>query len=119
MRRVGASAMKKGGLCIARAGPARWEEGSNNTVYQRTVSLEERQTLDNYSEKKVAERVYLIKYNTVECEMLVHHCEGKGHYKEMTFRENDDGPMYWCEGCGFVLDDGTAMAIRLYEAPIS
>ncbi len=98
------------GLCIAR---------TNDVTYQRTISEEERRTTDNFSEKKIAERVYLVKYNTVPHEMLVHHCEGIGHYKEMTFRENDDGPMYWCEGCGFVLDDGTAMAIRLYEAPIS
>ena len=34
----------------------------------------------------------------------------------MILRENDDGPMYWCEGCGYTLEDGEAMAVRLFEA---
>jgi hypothetical protein len=104
---------------IRRAGPLRFTaDWSCSTVYQRVPSKEETQKSQT-SIKKIAERVYLVKYNSVAHEMLVHLCEDRGDYKEMTFRENDDGPMYWCEGCGFVLDDGTAMAIRLYEAPIS
>jgi hypothetical protein len=93
------------------------ETHSSNTVYKRIPSDSEE--LEEYSERKITENVYLVKYATWASEMLVHHCEGNQYYKEMTFRENDDGPMYWCEGCGFVLDNGIAMAIRLYEAPIS
>jgi len=33
----------------------------------------------------------------------------------MCFRENEDGPMYWCPECGYTLANGEAMAIRLYE----
>jgi hypothetical protein len=90
---------------------------ARSDVYHRIPSKAEK--LGDYTEKKIAENVYLVKYSTIEYEMLVHHCDGMPHYKEMTFRENDEGPMYWCEGCGFVVDNGTAMAIRLYEAPIS
>jgi hypothetical protein len=90
-----------------------------NGTYGRIPKVGEFTGPTNYWEKKIAENVYLVKYTGIDNEMLVHHCEGKGHYKEMTFRENDEGPMYWCEGCGYVVDNGTAMAIRLYEAPIS
>jgi hypothetical protein len=47
--------------------------------------------------------------------MLVHHCEGKTWLKEMTYRENFDGPNYWCGGCGYELPDGIAMAVRMNE----
>ncbi|KKN92455.1 hypothetical protein LCGC14_0209460 [marine sediment metagenome] len=109
--------MKEGiARIIRRARPAFFGQG--DTVYQRVPSKEETQKTES-SVKKIAENVYLVKYNTVPHEMLVHHCEGREDYKEMTLRENNDGPMYWCEGCGFVLDKGIAMAVRLYEAPIS
>lgn len=93
--------------------------GSMDRVYKRKMSEEELRQAQNFSSKKVAENVYLVKYLHVDYEMLAHKCERNTWYKEMTFRENDEGPMYWCEGCGFVLDSGVAMAIRLYEAPIS
>jgi hypothetical protein len=91
--------------------------GGPKDRYARIPSSSEQ--LGDYTEKKVAEDVYLVKYSSFDYEMLVHHCEGKQYYKEMTFRENEDGPMYWCEGCGYVIDNGTAMAIRLYEAPFA
>ena len=90
-----------------------------NGVYSRVPKKGEFTGPKKFWEKKIADRVYLVKYAGIPEEMLVHHCEGKEHYKEMTFRENDEGPMYWCEGCGYVVDNGTAMAIRLYEAPIA
>jgi hypothetical protein len=93
--------------------------GIFDRTYKRKPSPEELVEMQNYSEKKIVENVYLVKYITFETEMLVHHCEGNQHYKEMTFRESEDGPMYWCEGCGYTLDSGTAMAVRLYEAPIA
>jgi hypothetical protein len=37
---------------------------------------------------------------------------------EMQLRENEDGPLYWCPGCGYVADNGVAMAIRLNEVSI-
>jgi hypothetical protein len=89
---------------------------SGNKYFRIPFPLEK---LGPYSEKKIAENVYLVKYEAFEYEILVHHCDGNSYYKEMTFRESDEGPMYWCEGCGHVVDNGTAMAIRLYEAPIS
>jgi hypothetical protein len=64
--------------------------------------------------KKVAEDVYLICDN-----VLVHRCVPDGWYKTMTLRESDEGPMYWCDGCGYTVDEGVAMAVRLYEAPFA
>ncbi len=47
---------------------------------------------------------------------LLHECnEGEWmHY--LTLRENAEGPLYWCVGCGATIENGEAMAIRLYEA---
>ncbi len=65
--------------------------------------------------KKLTEDVYLFDDNT-----LVHACKTiPNWYKVMLLREHDDGPRYWCEECGYVVDDGVAMAVRLYEVPIS
>ena len=88
-----------------------------NRTYKRKPTSEELKEMADYSERKIAENVYLVKYGSIEHEMLVHHCEGNEYWKEMTFRESDEGPLYWCEGCGFTIDNGIAMAIRLYEAP--
>ena len=88
-----------------------------HSVYLRRLSTAELQSNNGYYDKKVGENVYLVKHNGLNFELLVHLCDGTSEYHEMTFRENDDGPMYWCEGCGFVLGNGEAMAIRLYEAP--
>ncbi len=37
---------------------------------------------------------------------------------EMALRESEDGPLYWCPGCGYSPDEGISMAIRLNEVPI-
>jgi hypothetical protein len=67
-------------------------------------------------QKLIAPGVYYLEAT----ESVAHRCpkfpEG---LKELTFRENDEGPLYWCNGCGYTVDNGVAMAIRLYEAPIS
>ena len=39
-------------------------------------------------------------------------------YKDLYFlkkREKADKPIYWCEGCGAIVDGGTAMMIWLRE----
>jgi hypothetical protein len=69
---------------------------------------------DHADAKKIAEDVYLI-----NGDILVHQCTGESFMKVMQLRESDDGPMYWCDGCGYVVDDGVAMAVRLYEAPFA
>jgi hypothetical protein len=65
--------------------------------------------------KKIADRVYILSYPGMNKPMLVHHCPGNTWFKEMTYRENFDGPNYWCRGCGHVLPDGIAMAVRVNE----
>ena len=66
--------------------------------------------------KKIAEGVYLLEYPKKSIPLLVHQCEGIGEwYKEMKFRDNFDGPNYWCVGCGYELPDGIAMAVRMNE----
>lgn len=65
--------------------------------------------------KKIAERVYILDYPAIKKPMLVHLCEGCTWFKEMRYRENFDGPVYWCEGCGYILPEGIAMAVRINE----
>ena len=36
----------------------------------------------------------------------------------MELRNNDEGPNYWCSKCGYVLDEGASMALRLFELEI-
>ena len=94
------------------------KNSGRDSIYLRRLNKEQQAVSGSYS-KKVGENVYLLNFTGLDYEILVHRCEGESEYNEMTFRENDDGPMYWCEGCGFVLGNGEAMAIRLYEAPFS
>jgi hypothetical protein len=65
--------------------------------------------------KKIADRVYILTYPAMTKPILVHHCPDNTWFKQMTYRENFDGPNYWCTGCGYVLPDGMAMAVRVNE----
>jgi hypothetical protein len=47
-----------------------------------------------------------------------HECDSRGWTHKMILRENTDGPVYWCSYCGYTTDEGTSMAIRLYEVDI-
>jgi uncharacterized Zn finger protein len=66
--------------------------------------------------KKIAENVYLL-----DNEIVAHSCPTiqPQWFKKMILRENDEGPLYWCEECGYVLEKGVSMAVRLYEVPIA
>ncbi len=73
----------------------------------------------HYGQKLIVPGVYFIE-EYAGGPMVAHKCpkfpEG---LKELTFRENNDGPLYWCSECGYVVENGVAMAIRLYEAPFA
>jgi hypothetical protein len=64
---------------------------------------------------KIAERVYILTYPNLCAPMLVHHCPDQTWFKQMTSRDNYDGPNYWCGGCGYELPEGLAMAVRMNE----
>ena len=50
---------------------------------------------------------------------LMHMCKPPLHkFAQIVLRENEEGPLYWCTGCGFTLDEGVSMAIRLNEVDI-
>ena len=50
---------------------------------------------------------------------LMHMCKPPLHkFAQIVLRENEDGPLYWCTGCGFTVDEGVSMAIRLNEVDI-
>lgn len=69
--------------------------------------------------RKLAEAVYVEEYGYDlghEEIKLLHECEEGEWMHHLALRENEDGPMYWCVNCGAVIDNGEAMAIRLYEA---
>lgn len=80
---------------------------------------------------KIAEDVYLLPYKEgvnqpghehiqkYEKTRPYHKCREQGWLTEMVFRDNNEGPMYWCIGCGHTLDEGVSMAIRLNEVEIS
>ncbi len=58
---------------------------------------------------------------SVEVGRPVHYCEGTPDacwYSIMVLRDNEDGPLYWCENCGYTIEGGAAMAIRLNEVPL-
>jgi hypothetical protein len=80
---------------------------------EKAVSIYPEESTD--IKKKIADRVYILTYPSMDKPMLVHHCEGHTWFKEMTYRENFDGPNYWCGGCGYELPEGTAMAVRMNE----
>ncbi len=50
---------------------------------------------------------------------LVHMCAPPLHkFAQIVLRENEEGPLYWCTGCGYTVEEGVAMAIRLNEVDI-
>lgn len=68
---------------------------------------------------EIAEGVYVSKALEGTSEVIVRHqCEKDAWPRIMVLRENEDGPVYWCGGCGFTLGNGEAMAIRLYQVDI-
>ncbi len=75
------------------------------------------------TEKKIAEDVTIETYDDSlgNAEVICHYCDGKEGMKGsrlMISRENEEGPMYWCTGCGYTLDEGVAMAVKLNEVDI-
>ncbi len=88
-------------------------------------------TLARVAQYKIADDVYLLPYlegknqpghdfiQKYENTRPYHKCRGEQWLTEMVFRDNNEGPMYWCTGCGHTLDEGIAMAIRLNEVEIS
>ena len=75
------------------------------------------------TEKTIAQDVTIETYDDSmgSAEVVCHYCDGKEGMQGsrlMISRENDDGPMYWCTGCGYTLDEGVAMAVRLNEVDI-
>jgi hypothetical protein len=78
---------------------------------------------DLMEEKKITDDVSIEIYDESlqGASIVCHYCDGPAGMegsRMMLLRENDDGPMYWCTGCGYVLDDGVAMAVRLNEVNI-
>ena len=74
-------------------------------------------------EKKIAEDVSVETYDESlgGGEIVCHYCDGEAGVngsRMMLLRENEDGPMYWCTGCGYTLDEGVAMMVRLNEVDI-
>jgi hypothetical protein len=70
-------------------------------------------------EKLIAEDVYIIDdVLDREAPVVGHLCPDNGFLTEMTLRENESGPMYWCRGCGYILEEGLSMAVRLNEVNI-
>ena len=79
--------------------------------------------------KKISDTVYEITPFEAEADAiedfhfrerhLVHMCEPPLHkFAQIVLRENEEGPLYWCTGCGYTLDKGVSMAIRLNEVDI-
>jgi len=71
-------------------------------------------------EKKIAENVSLETYLSGDI-IVCHYCKGRDGRqgsRMMLLRENEEGPMYWCTGCGYTLDEGLSMAVRLNEVNI-
>jgi len=82
------------------------------------------------SAKKIADNVYLLEYEEGKLQSghefiqeytgtrPYHNCSEELYLTEMVFRDNNEGPMYWCMGCGYTLEEGVSMAIRLNEVEI-
>ena len=78
--------------------------------------------------RKITDNVYIATYNTLPPPLsegyqgykyLIHVCNSDtGREAVMHLRKNEAGPLYWCPGCGFTLEGGLAMAIRLDEVEI-
>ena len=68
--------------------------------------------------RKIADEVYVEEWDDHMGDLvrLLHECdEGEWMYP-LHLRENEEGPLYWCSSCGKTVENGEAMAIRLYEA---
>jgi hypothetical protein len=67
--------------------------------------------------RKVADEVYITDHVHAQYEsQLLHECDEGEWMHKLTLRENAEGPLYWCPGCGKTIENGEAMAIRLFEA---
>jgi hypothetical protein len=87
----------------------RWEDKAVHVLMEQ----------DSNIRKKIIDDVYLLEYKQMHTPLLVHECFGaEDWYVRMTLRNNEEGPMYWCPGCGFVLPEGPSMAVRMYELEI-
>ncbi|MGW8180816.1 MAG: hypothetical protein ACWGQW_18960 [bacterium] len=76
-------------------------------------------TPDSNVRKKILDDVYILEYAKMRKPLLVHECNGDSEwYTRMTTRDNNEGPMYWCPGCGYVLPEGPSMAVMMYELEI-
>lgn len=78
------------------------------------------------TETKVTDSVWIETYidYPYNVTLIIHNCDklpdnefGKRRFNSgvMELRDNDEGPNYWCSTCGYVLDEGASMAIRLFE----
>ena len=84
----------------------------------------------DYTTLKISENVYLVQYAEAKEQpghefiqeyigtRPYHKCKEEEWLTEMVFRDNNEGPMYWCIGCGFTLEEGVSMAVRLNEVEI-
>ena len=88
-----------------------WKRNCNMT----TVIHE---TIEKVRCRKLSEEVWLAALFENE-DLPYHKCHiDKPWLTEMALRESDDGPLYWCPGCGYSPDKGISMAIRLNEVKI-
>ncbi len=74
-------------------------------------------------EKKICQDVAIEVYDKSldGGEIVCHYCDGEegiNGSRMMLRRENEDGPMHWCTGCGYTLDEGVAMMVKLNEVDI-
>ena len=65
--------------------------------------------------RKIADQVYAEEYDYNEVKLL-HECDEGQWMHYLALRENEEGPLYWCSSCGKTIENGEAMALRLYEA---
>ncbi len=68
--------------------------------------------------RKIADQVYAEEHEYLNYPVevnLLHECDEGQWMHKLTLRENAEGPLYWCDGCGATIENGEAMAIRLFE----
>lgn len=76
------------------------------------------ENITNANCRKLTEEVYLATLVS-DKDIPYHRCKPEEPWlTEMHLRENEDGPLYWCPGCGYSPDEGISMAIRLNEVQI-
>ena len=69
--------------------------------------------------RKIADEVYVEEYGYHyghEDIRFLHECDEGQWMHHLALRENEEGPLYWCSSCGKTIENGEAMALRLYEA---